>query len=238
MPVILVVEDEGAIADLVSLHLRHAGWQPVVVGSAEAARERARSELPALAIVDWMLPGISGPTLVRQWRGEERTRSLPVLMLTARADEADLVAGLEAGADDYLTKPFSPRELVARVKALLRRAAPQTLQETVVAGPLSLDPTERRLFWAHGDQRRELRIGPAEFRLLHFLVAHPGRVFSRTQLLDRVWGDHVFIEERTVDVHVKRLRDALTPVQAANCVETVRGAGYRLVLPNADQGSR
>ena len=228
---ILVVEDEPAIADLVSLHLRHAGWISQVVGSAELAREAVDKELPALALVDWMLPGISGPVLVRQWRGQERTCHLPVVMLTARVQESDLVAGLEAGADDYLTKPFSPRELVARVRALLRRSAPQALNEPVSLGPLTLDPAARRLFGGVGPERRELRIGPTEFRLLNFFMTHPGKVHSRPSLLDRVWGDHVFIEERTVDVHVKRLREVLAQADSAQWLETVRGAGYRMAEP-------
>lgn len=230
---VLVVEDEIGIAELISLNLRHAGWEPVVVGSAEAAREHVRAQLPALVVIDWMLPGMSGPSLIRQWRSDERTRHLPALMLTARAEEADLIAGLEAGADDYLCKPFSTRELVARIRALLRRVAPQTLPETVQLGPLQLEPSQRQLFWAVGSERRELRMGPAEFRLLHFFMTHPTRVFSRSQLLDKVWGDHVFIEERTVDVHVKRLRAALSVVQADAALETVRGAGYRMNMPSA-----
>jgi two-component system, OmpR family, phosphate regulon response regulator PhoB len=229
---ILVVEDESGIAELISLNIRHAGWEPRVVMSAEAAQAQVRDSLPALAVVDWMLPGMSGPSLVRQWRAQERTRTLPVLMLTARATEADLVAGLEAGADDYLTKPFSTRELVARMRALLRRAAPQALPEHIQLGPLELDPVERQLYWSAGGERRALRVGPSEFRLLHFFMTHPGRVYSRTQLLDQVWGDHVFIEERTVDVHVKRLRAALSAVGADRALETVRGAGYRMLAPD------
>ncbi len=234
---ILVVEDEAGIAELICLNLRHAGWEPVSVSSAEAAQRQVREALPALALVDWMLPGMSGPSLVRHWRTEERTRPLPVLMLTARAEEADLVAGLEAGADDYLTKPFSTRELVARIRALLRRAAPQSLQEGVQLGPLRLDPGQRQLFWTAAGNTRELRIGPSEFRLLHFFMTHPGRVYSRNQLLDHVWGDHVFIEERTVDVHVKRLRGVLSIVQADAALETVRGAGYRMHVPGMPAAS-
>lgn len=183
--------------------------------------------LPDLVLLDWMLPGQSGLALARRWRVEDRTRELPVIMLTARDAEPDKVAGLDAGADDYLTKPFSPNELMARIRAVLRRKAPQALETVVELGPLRLDPATRRV--SCGGQ--ELRLGPTEFRLLHFLLTHPERVHSRAQLLDRVWGDHVFIEERTVDVHVKRLREALAPVRCAQMIETVRGAGYRLVRP-------
>ena len=171
-----------------------------------------------------MLPGQSGLVLAKRWRSQARTRELPMIMLTARADEADKIAGLDAGADDYLTKPFSTNELMARIRAVLRRKAPEALDSVVVAGGLRLDPGTRRV----SRNERDVKLGPTEFRLLHFLMTHPERVHSRAQLLDRVWGDHVFIEERTVDVHVKRLREALSPVQCAGMIETVRGAGYRL----------
>lgn len=226
---LLVVEDESAIAELISINLRHAGFAVTVVGSAEAARAEVDRELPSLVVLDWMLPGQSGAALCRQWRTEARTRDLPVIMLTARAEESDQVHGLEAGADDYLTKPFSPRTLVAHIRAVLRRRAPQVLEDAVQVGPLRLDPGTRRVTSEHADVTVELKVGPTEFKLLHFLMTHPERVHSRGQLLDRVWGDHVFIEERTVDVHVKRLREALTPGGCAAMVETVRGAGYRFV---------
>jgi two-component system phosphate regulon response regulator PhoB len=237
---LLVVEDEPAIAELVSMNLRHAGFSVTVVGSAEAARAEVDRELPGLVVLDWMLPGQSGAALCRQWRADARTRELPVIMLTARADEADQVHGLETGADDYLTKPFSPRTLVARIRAVLRRRSPQALEDAVQVGPLRIDPATRRVTRVAdaaepmgtsdaGGGAREIRLGPTEFRLLHFLMTHPERVHSRTQLLDRVWGDHVFIEERTVDVHIKRLREALGAADCAAMIETVRGAGYRLV---------
>jgi two-component system phosphate regulon response regulator PhoB len=175
-------------------------------------------------LLDWMLPGQSGLALARRWRSDARTRELPIIMLTARADETDKVAGLDAGADDYLAKPFSTNELMARIRAVLRRKAPEALDAAVDVGGLRLDPSTRRV--SRGEV--ELKLGPTEFRLLHFLMVHPERVHSRAQLLDRVWGDHVFIEERTVDVHVKRLREALAPANCSNMVETVRGAGYRL----------
>jgi two-component system phosphate regulon response regulator PhoB len=170
-----------------------------------------------------MLPGMSGVSLARQLRQEERTRQIPIIMLTARSEEADKIAGLEAGADDYLTKPFSPRELLARIKAVLRRRAPQMTDDPVEASGLRLEPGTRRVF---GDAR-PLALGPTEFRLLHFLMTHAERVHSRAQLLDQVWGDHVFVEERTVDVHIRRLRQALEPSGHDRLVETVRGSGYR-----------
>ena len=226
---LLVVEDEAAIAELLSINLRHAGFSVSTVSTAEAAREAVDRELPSLVVLDWMLPDRSGVAMCRQWRSESRTRDLPVIMLTARAEEADQVQGLEAGADDYLVKPFSPRTLVARVRAVLRRRSPQALDDAVQVGALKLDPATRRVTaHAAGAAAVDIRLGPTEFRLLHFLMAHPERVHSRAQLLDRVWGDHVFIEERTVDVHVKRLREALSVADCASLVETVRGAGYRL----------
>ena len=226
---LLVVEDESAIAELIAINLRHAGFGVTVVGSAEAARAEVDRELPGLVVLDWMLPGLSGAMLCRQWRADPRTRDLPVIMLTARAEETDQVQGLEAGADDYLAKPFSPRTLVARIRAVLRRRAPQALDDAVQVGALRLDPATHRVSCERSGASQELKLGPTEFRLLHFLLTHPERVHSRGQLLDRVWGDHVFIEERTVDVHIKRLREALAPADCAAMVETVRGAGYRLV---------
>jgi two-component system phosphate regulon response regulator PhoB len=224
MSQILVVEDESAIAELISINLRHAGFEVTIAATAEQAQAAVDGALPDLIILDWMLPGQSGLALAKRWRGESRTRELPVIMLTARADEADKISGLDAGADDYLTKPFSTNELMARIRAVLRRKAPEALDSVVEVGALKIDPATRRV--SRGDQ--EVKVGATEFRLLHFFMTHPERVHSRAQLLDRVWGDHVFIEERTVDVHVKRLREALSPVQCAHMIETVRGAGYRL----------
>ncbi len=221
---VLVVEDESAIAELISINLRHAGYEVRVAATSDQAQLEIDRVLPDLVILDWMLPGQSGLALAKRWRADSRTRELPLIMLTARAAEGDKVAGLDAGADDYLTKPFSTHELMARIRAVLRRKAPEALDSAVELGPLRLDPATRRV--SRGDQ--EVKIGPTEFRLLHFLMTHPERVHSRAQLLDRVWGDHVFIEERTVDVHVKRLRETLTPVACAAMIETVRGAGYRL----------
>jgi two-component system phosphate regulon response regulator PhoB len=221
---ILIVEDEPAIAELVAINLRHAGFEVTIAGDAEQAQASLDQVLPHLVVLDWMLPGTSGHALVRQWRLAPRTRELPVIMLTARAEEADKVSGLDAGADDYLTKPFSTSELLARIRALLRRRSPSALDEV---GELSLNPATHRVV----GRGREVKIGATEFRLLHFLMANPERVHSRSQLLDRVWGDHVFIEERTVDVHIKRLRETLAAVDCQHMIETVRGAGYRLARP-------
>jgi two-component system phosphate regulon response regulator PhoB len=226
---ILVVEDEPAIAELISINLRHAGFEVTIAGDAEQAMVAVDGVLPSLVVLDWMLPGQSGHALARQWRSEPRTRALPIIMLTARAEEADKVSGLDAGADDYLTKPFSANELLARIRALLRRRAPDALDAAVEVGALTINPATRRVT----SKGREVKIGATEFKLLHFLMTHPERVHSRTQLLDRVWGDHVFIEERTVDVHVKRLREALSTVSCQQMIETVRGAGYRLSNPQA-----
>ncbi len=232
MSQILVVEDETAIAELIAINLRHAGYSVVVARDAEAAQAAVDRVLPDLVLLDWMLPGQPGVQLAKRWRSDARTRELPIIMLTARADEGDKIAGLDSGADDYLTKPFSPKELLARIRAVLRRKAPEALDTPVEVNGLCLDPSTRRVTRravdATGAAAVEVKLGPTEFRLLHFLMTHPERVHSRAQLLDRVWGDHVFIEERTVDVHVKRLREALQPVQCAGLVETVRGAGYRL----------
>jgi two-component system phosphate regulon response regulator PhoB len=230
---VLVVEDEAAIAELIAINLRHAGYEVTLAGTADAAQHEVDRVLPELVILDWMLPGSSGLQLARRWRGEARTRELPIIMLTARAEEGDKVAGLDAGADDYLTKPFSTQELLARIRAVLRRKAPEALDAAVEVNGLVLNPATRRVTrrLPGRDHDTEVRVGPTEFRLLHFFLTHPERVHSRPQLLDRVWGDHVFIEERTVDVHVKRLREALAAVDCAGMIETVRGAGYRLAQP-------
>jgi two-component system phosphate regulon response regulator PhoB len=222
LPRILIVEDEPAIAELIAVNLRHNGLAPVWAEDGEAAQREIDTVLPDAILLDWMLPGQTGLSLARRWRGDARTKAIPILMLTARGDEADKVSGLDAGADDYLTKPFSTQELLARIRAVLRRRAPEKTEETVTLGGLTLDGAAHRVSW----NGRPLKIGPTEFKLLHFLMKHPERVHSRQQLLDRVWGDHVFIEERTVDVHVKRLREALGP--GGILVETVRGAGYRI----------
>jgi two-component system phosphate regulon response regulator PhoB len=228
MSSVLVVEDESAIAELIAINLRHAGFEVTVTADADAAQAAVARVLPDLVLLDWMLPGQSGVQLARRWRADPRTRDLPLIMLTARAEESDKITGLDAGADDYLTKPFSTKELMARIRALLRRQAPQALDSAVEVAGLRLDPATRRVTRTVGAELRELKLGPTEFRLLHFLMTHLERVHSRAQLLDRVWGDHVFIEERTVDVHVKRLREALAPAECSALIETVRGAGYRM----------
>ena len=227
---ILIVEDEPAIAELLAVNLRHAGQCPILAASAEDALRIIRDVLPDVMLIDWMLPGMSGLALARELRQGARTRSIPLILLTARSEEADTIAGLDAGADDYITKPFSPKELLARIRAVLRRRAPQLTDEPVRAGGLAVDPATRRVSFAEGARAQEVRLGPTEFKLLHYLMTHPERVHSRGALLDKVWGDHVFIEERTVDVHIKRLREALAQVQCADLVETVRGAGYRFTL--------
>ena len=220
---VLVVEDEPAIQELIAVNLEHAGHHVVRAKDAETALGVLKSALPDVLLIDWMLPGMSGASLARQLRQDERTRQIPIIMLTARSAEQDKIAGLEAGADDYVTKPFSPRELAARIKAVLRRRAPQATDDPVQSAGLMLDPATRRVF---GD-RRPVDLGPTEFRLLHYLMTHAERVHSRSQLLDKVWGDHVFIEERTVDVHIRRLRKSLEPTGHDKLIETVRGAGYR-----------
>ena len=225
MPVnILLVEDEPAIQELIAVNLEHAGHHVIRAGSAESALGIVNNALPDLLLIDWMLPGMSGVALARRMREEDRTRQIPIILLTARGAETDKVAGLEAGADDYVTKPFSPRELLARIKAVLRRRAPQMTDDPVEIAGLRLEPGTHRVF---GGQR-PLEFGPTEFRLLHFLMTHPERVHSRAQLLDQVWGDHVFVEERTVDVHIRRLRKSLEPSGHDRLIETVRGSGYRL----------
>jgi two-component system, OmpR family, phosphate regulon response regulator PhoB len=221
-PRVLIVEDEPAIAELIAVNLRHNGFEPVCVLDGVAAQREVDAAVPDAILLDWMLPGASGITLARKWRGDARTRDVPILMLTARGDELDKVAGLDAGADDYITKPFSTQEMLARIRAVLRRKAPDAGTGKISIGDLSLDAGTHRVTW----NQQPVKLGPTEFKLLHFLMTHAERVHSRPLLLDQVWGDHVFIEERTVDVHIKRLRESLG--DAGFMVETVRGAGYRL----------
>lgn len=220
---ILLVEDEPAIQALIAANLQRAGHTVLAAADAEGAQKLVHQALPDLILLDWMLPGLSGVDFARRLRSDERTRDVPIIMLTARNEERDKVLGLETGADDYITKPFSPRELVARIKAVLRRRAPQVTDDVVEIGALRLDPATHRVNAAGSP----VNLGPTEFRLLHYLMTHAERVHSRTQLLDGVWGDHVFVEERTVDVHVRRLRSALEPSGTDALIQTVRGAGYR-----------
>ena len=221
---VLVVEDEPQIQELVAVNLEHFGHRVRRAATAEEAEAAIRAALPDVVVLDWMLPGESGIAFARRLRADARTRDLPILMLTARAMEQDKISGLEAGADDYLTKPFSPKELAARIKAVLRRRAPQLSGDVVEVEGLRLDPATHRV--TAGGER--VALSPAEFKLLHCLLTHPGRVYSRAQLLDHVWGDHVYIEERTVDVHIRRLRKALQPTGHHKLIDTVRGAGYGL----------
>jgi two-component system, OmpR family, phosphate regulon response regulator PhoB len=221
---ILVVEDEPAIQELIAYNLRQAGHSPMCADSAEQALDLVRNALPDLVLLDWMLPGQSGIEFAKRMKADKRTREVPIIMLTARAEEHDKLLGLETGADDYITKPFSPRELNARIKAVLRRRAPEATDDRVELDGLQIDPSSHRV--TAGDV--PVVLGPTEFRLLHYLMTHAERVHSRVQLLDQVWGDHVFVEERTVDVHIRRLRKALEPTGHDALVQTVRGSGYRL----------
>mgnify|MGYP003893197731 FL=1 len=221
---ILLVEDDAAIRSLLVLHLENAGFRVLEAPDVRTALRWLDELLPDIAVIDWMLPDVSGITLLERLRHNDRTRQIPVVMLTARAAEADKVRGLEGGADDYVTKPFSPRELLARIRAVMRRRQPEPEAGPVAFGGLELVPDRRVVRRAGAEQT----LGPTEFRLLHFFVTHPERVWDRATLLDRVWGDDAFIEERTVDVHVRRLRLALRPLKADGMIETVRGAGYRI----------
>ncbi len=227
-PGVLIVEDESAIAELIAVNLRHNGFRPTWAMDSASAQRELDAVLPELILLDWMLPGESGLTLAKRWRAHPRTKAVPIIMLTARGDETDRVAGLDAGADDYIAKPFSTKELLARIRAVLRRRAPEQVGGIVAVGSLSLDSATYRVSF----NEQMLKLGPTEFKLLHYLMTHAERVHSRSQLLDKVWGDHVFIEERTVDVHVKRLREAMGP-EAGLMIETVRGAGYRLTAQSA-----
>jgi two-component system phosphate regulon response regulator PhoB len=220
---ILIVEDEPAIQELLAFNVTQCGYRAIQASDADSAMELINRALPDLILLDWMLPGITGVELARRLRADQRTHNIPIIMLTARTDERDKVIGLESGADDYITKPFSPRELMARIRAVLRRRAPQMSDESVRVEGLELSPITHRVS-AHG---QNIDLGPTEFRLLHFFMTHVERVYSRSQLLDQVWGDHVFVEERTVDVHIRRLRQALEPSGLDSLVQTVRGSGYR-----------
>jgi two-component system phosphate regulon response regulator PhoB len=226
---ILVVEDEPSIAELISINLTHAGFQVDKAMQTELALSMMKDVLPDLLILDWMLPGKSGVQFAKELRTNERTRGLPILMLTAKSEESDKVLGLDSGADDYVTKPFSPKELVARVKALLRRTAVVDDTGPLVVGPLKLDPSSHRVLAIWPNQEPKIiSLGPTEFRLLQYFMVNPERVHSRGNLLDKVWGNEVYIEERTVDVHIKRLRAALSPFDCDRYIETVRGSGYRI----------
>jgi two-component system phosphate regulon response regulator PhoB len=226
---ILVVEDEPAIQELIAVNLSRNGHEVRRAATATEALASVAESLPDLILLDWMLPDSPGPTVARRLRGEPRTREVPIIMLTARAGDDDKVAGLESGADDYITKPFSPRELEARIQAVLRRRTPQLTRDAVAIEGLEINPATRTVA---GDGQA-LKMGPTEFELLHFFMTHTDRVYTRAQILDHVWGDHVFIEDRTVDVHIRRLRDALSASGHQDLVETVRGVGYRFLSHRA-----
>jgi two-component system phosphate regulon response regulator PhoB len=223
---ILVIEDEPAIQELVAYTCSTQGYTVRRADSASAGRAAIDRELPDMVLLDWMLPDKSGIELLKDLRAHERTRVMPVIMLTAKSNEVDKVTGLDTGADDYVVKPFSPRELVSRIRAVFRRRAPEHSGEALEYGPLVVDPSRHDIL-VNGTS---IKMGLAEFKLLKFLISHPDRVFSRTQLLNSVWGDHVFIEERTVDVHVLRLRKALAQGNVQHLIQTVRGLGYRLSM--------
>ena len=226
---ILIVEDEPSIAELIAINLTHAGFEVEKVMQTDLALALMKERLPSLLILDWMLPGKSGVQFAKELRAQERTRGLPILMLTAKSEEVDKVLGLDSGADDYVTKPFSPKELVARVKALLRRQSPMEDTGPLSIGPIKLDPSSHRVLAVWPElEPKPIALGPTEYRLLQFFMANPERVHSRASLLDNVWGNEVYIEERTVDVHIKRLRAALAPVDCDRFIETVRGSGYRI----------
>jgi len=220
---ILIVEDEPVTQTLIAANLERAGHQVMRAASVPEAAAAIREVLPDLVLLDWILPNATGVSFARQLRTDQRTRDIPIIMLTGRSQETDKVTGLEAGADDYITKPFSSRELLARIKAVIRRRAPLASDEVVEIAGLKLDPAAHRITCCG----RKIDLGATEFRLLHFFMTHPDRVYSRAQLLDEVWGDHVFVEERTVDVHIRRLRQELHPTGHEGLIETVRGTGYR-----------
>ena len=220
---ILVIEDERPIREMIAFGLRRAGYLVAEAEDCREARSAIANQRPDLILVDWMLPDMSGLELTRQLKKDQETRDLPVIMLTARAEEHDKVAGLEGGADDYLTKPFSPRELLARIQAVLRRSSPSGSGDTIRHELLSLDTAGHRVMAGEAT----VALGPTEYRLLAFFMTHPDRVYTRSQLLDRVWGGNVYVEERTIDVHIRRLRKALADHNVDHYVQTVRGAGYR-----------
>ena len=220
---ILVIEDDAEVQELIAINLERAGYRALRASSVGKAEALLRETLPDLVLLDWMLPDTPGMTFARRLRGDQRTKEIPIIMLTARTGEADRVAGLEAGVDDYITKPFFPREMLARIRAVMRRCLPQLTGEVVEIAGVRLDPAARRITCNGHD----IELGDIEFRMLHFFMTHPERVYSRAQLLDEVWGDRVFVEERTVDVHIRRLRQTFKPTGHEELLETVRGVGYR-----------
>ena len=220
---VLIVEDERPIRDMIAFGLRRAGFTVREAEDCRAARAQLADQQPDLLLVDWMLPDMSGLELTRQLKRDRATRELPIILLTARAEETDKISGLEGGADDYITKPFSPRELVARINAVLRRASPVAIGERLEFDGLVLDPSSHRVT----ANDKTVTLGPTEYRMLSFFMSHPERVYTREMLLDRIWGGNVYVEERTIDVHIRRLRKALEAFDMDRFIQTVRGAGYR-----------
>lgn len=220
---ILVVEDEAPIRDMLCFVLEQNGYQAAIAADYNNAIEMLVEPYPDLVLLDWMLPGGSGIQIAKKMKQHELTRNIPIIMITARGEEEDKIRGLEVGADDYVTKPFSPKELMARIKAVIRRVAPTSLDDVIEVQGLKLDPVSHRVT----AEEQALDMGPTEFRLLHFFMTHPERVYSREQLLDHVWGTNVYVEDRTVDVHIRRLRKAISPAGHDRLVQTVRGSGYR-----------
>ena len=220
---ILIVEDEESILELIAINLHQSGFNPIRALNAEFANKLIHEAIPDLIILDWMLPGMSGIDFAKRLRSNTPTKKIPIIMLTAKSEEENMIQGLNSGADDYLTKPFSPRELVARIKAILRRKAPELIDEPIQINSLHLDPSTHRI----SSNDTTIRMGPTEFKLLHFFMKNPDRVFSRNHILDKVWGNHSDIDDRTVDVHIKRLRDSLSTQGQQKLIQTVRGMGYR-----------
>ena len=221
---ILIVEDEESILELIAINLHQAGFNPIRSLNAEYAETLIREALPDLIILDWMLPGMSGVEFAKRVRGNPNTKNIPIIMLTAKSDESNKLKGLDTGADDYMTKPFSPKELIARIKAVLRRKSPELVDEPISIKGLALDPNKHLLQY----NKKTITIGPTEFKLLNFFMKNPDRVFSRNQILDKIWGNKSDIDDRTVDVHIKRLRDTLKISGQESLIKTIRGIGYRL----------
>ena len=221
---ILIVEDEESILELIAINLHQAGFNPIRSLNAEYAENIISEALPDLIILDWMLPGMSGVEFAKRVRGNSNTKKVPIIMLTAKSDESNKLKGLDIGADDYMTKPFSPKELIARIKAVLRRKNPELVDEPISIKGLVLDPNKHLLQY----NNKTITIGPTEFKLLNFFMKNPDRVFSRNQILDKIWGNKSDIDDRTVDVHIKRLRDTLKVSGQESLIKTIRGIGYRL----------
>ena len=227
---ILTIEDEPAISDILRVNLSFAGYDVISSNNVMQAESVIKTTIPGLIVLDWMLPGTSGPTFAKRLRNDKRTQNIPLIMLTAKSLEENKIEGLNAGCDDYVVKPFSPKELIARIQALLRRRSPELTKDAVSIFGLSLYPATRTVL----GNKQEITLGPKEFKLLHYLMTHTERVHTRAHLLDQVWGDHVFVEERTVDVHIRRLRKALTSTGFHKLIQTVRGGGYKFVSEKAN----